>query len=206
MIEGVDYSFARPGGARLAAEGKAFAVRYLYPGSGKGLQNPEIVDLRGHGIDIAVVYQEGTNEWEGGFATGVRQALAAQALLERLELDHRLPIYFTCDSEASGAWNTELVNAFVDGAASVLGRERTGIYGSFAVVEACAAAGVCNWFWQTYAWSYRKLSGHANLYQYSNGEWGGSVDFNRALTPEYGQHSPGTHARATSVALSRRRR
>lgn len=203
MIEGVDYSWARPGGARLHAEGKRFAVRYLYPG-GKGLGNAEIDDLRAHGIDIAVVYQEGTEEWQGGFAAGVRQARAALTQLARLNLDQGLPIYFTCDSEATGSWNTALVNEFVVGAASVLGKARTGIYGSFAVIESCAEADVCDWFWQTYAWSRRQLSRHANLYQYSNGEWGGAVDFTRALTAEYGQNAADSKASDRPVAETAR--
>ena len=45
--EGIDYSWARPGGAAIAAAGKKFAVRYLYPDGqgGKGLDASELQDL-----------------------------------------------------------------------------------------------------------------------------------------------------------------
>lgn len=187
-IEGVDYSFARPGGAKLQANGKAFAVRYLYGGS-KGLTNPEIADLHAHGIEIAVVYQEGTGEWKNGFNEGARQARVAQSILNSLDLAHNLPIYFTCDS-SDGNSNTGLVCDFVSGASSVLGKDRTGIYGSYTVINAVKKADACNWFWQTYAWSSGNLSAFANLYQYDNGQWNGSVDFTRAYSSEYGQNPP----------------
>ena len=44
MIEGVDYSSGRPGGAALAAAGKRFAIRYVpYGGYAKGLTKPELL-------------------------------------------------------------------------------------------------------------------------------------------------------------------
>ena len=53
-IEGVDYSFGRPGGAALAKAGKVFAARYLEyshsPNAGKFLTSDEVVDLHGHGM------------------------------------------------------------------------------------------------------------------------------------------------------------
>ena len=54
MTEGVDYSFARPGGAALRAAGKSFAVRYVpYQGDqGKGLKADELSDLQANGIAV----------------------------------------------------------------------------------------------------------------------------------------------------------
>ena len=57
--EGIDYSWARPGGAAIKAAGKAFAVRYLYPDGqgGKGLDASELADLQANGIEVPVVYE-----------------------------------------------------------------------------------------------------------------------------------------------------
>ena len=208
MSEGVDYSWARPGGALLVERGKSFAGRYLYSG-GKGLSNGELADLRAYGIEIFVIYQEGTGEWADGFGAGARQAIQAQGQLDALDLPRELPIYFTCDSE-TGNSNLGAVQEFARGAASVLGAARTGIYGSYAVVESVVGSGNATWGFQTLAWSGGRLSARANLYQYQiDISWpGGAVDYVRSLTPEYGQNPPGQPKPGIteSVAITRRRR
>lgn len=183
-IEGVDYSFARPGGARLAAAGKRFAVRYLHR-SGKGLTNSEIADLKNHGIAVAVVYEENARSFTG-FNAGVQQSRSAQTLLNGLSLDHNLPIYFAVDwdvqpNEMAG------VHEALRGAASVIGLGRVGLYGSYSALASARASGRVTWLWQTYAWSGGRVLPGIHLYQYSNGQWSGSVDFTRAYAENYGQ-------------------
>jgi hypothetical protein len=70
-----------------------------------------------------------------------------------------------------------------------MGAARVGVYGGYWVIKRCAENGTARWLWQTYAWSGGHLSSAAHLYQYNNGEKiaGSSVDFDRALKPEFGQ-------------------
>ncbi len=190
-LEGVDYSDARPGGANIAKQGKRFVVRYLYPvaAGGKGLSAPEVVDLHSAGLELVLVYEGGNAGMMKGHAQGVADAKAAQALLDALPLDHRMPIHFAVDWDAVAS-DLAPIEGYLDGAASVLGMDRTGVYGSFFVIEHVASVRMASFFWQTYAWSGGRVSGHATLLQYANGQWNGTVDFCRALQTEYGQHAP----------------
>lgn len=191
MREGVDYSWGRPSGAALKAAGKDFVVRYLFDDGqgGKGLDQSEIADLRANGIDIAVVYEEYANSFRGREA-GAAQAHRAQAALNHLDLPKDLPIYFAVDWDSTPE-DQAAIDEACRGAASVLGIERIGIYGSFYVIERCKAADTARWFWQTYAWSGGQVSAHNHLYQYRNAQEiaGQAVDFTKAVKPEFGQHS-----------------
>lgn len=191
MLEGIDYSDARPGGAVIAAAGKRFAVRYLYPpvAGGKGLTAAEVQDLQAHGIAVACVYEGSAGGMRNGYGQGVADAKAAQAQLNTLPLDHGLPIYFAADWDASPADQTP-INAYLDGVASVIGRARTGMYGGYWPLSRAKAAGKATWLWQTYAWSGSNVLAGIHLLQYSNGQWNGRVDYCRAMQAEYGQHAP----------------
>ena len=74
------------------------------------------------------------------------------------------------------------------GIASVIGLERTGLYGGLKAIKAAFDAKVIRWGFQTYAWSGGQWDTRAQLQQWSNGQWGGSVDFTRAVKAEYGQN------------------
>lgn len=191
MREGLDYSWARPGGAAIKAAGRNFVVRYLFDDGqgGKGLDPSEIADLKANGIDIAVVYEEYANSFRGRDA-GVAQAQRAQAALNKLDLPKDLPIYFAVDWDSTPQDQVAIDEA-CRGAAAVIGLERVGIYGSYYVIERCKAADTARWFWQTYAWSGGQVSSHNHLYQYRNSQVinGGAVDFTRAMTDNFGQKS-----------------
>ena len=57
--EGIDYSWARPGGATIKRAGKKFVVRYLFEDGqgGKGLDASELADLVANGLEIVLVYE-----------------------------------------------------------------------------------------------------------------------------------------------------
>jgi hypothetical protein len=86
-----------------------------------------------------------------------------------------------------------VIDAYLAGAASVLGRERVGVYGGAVIIDHCQAVGSASWFWQTYAWSGGRVCPGIHLYQYQNGQTinGGSVDFTRSMQDNYGQLAPG---------------
>jgi hypothetical protein len=100
-------------------------------------------------------------------------------------------VYFSADWDATSG-EQAAIDAYLKGAASVLGAGRVGVYGSFDVINRCKRNGTARWFWQTYAWSGGRLSGAAHLYQYHNGQHiNGAVDLTRALVPEFGQWHAG---------------
>ena len=185
--EGYDYSWGRPSGAAIRNAGRDFVVRYLFDDGqgGKGLDQSEINDLQANGIAIVPVYEEYANSFRGRGA-GVAQAQRAQAALDKLSLDKSLPIYFAADWDTTEADQAD-INAALEGAASVIGLDRVGIYGSFYVMNRSRER--AKWLWQTYAWSGGQVADGIHLYQYKNGQTlaGHAVDFTRALQDQFGQ-------------------
>lgn len=193
-MEGVDYSYARPSPAALAQAGKRFAVRYIgTPESGKSLDAAEVRALQAVGIDVVAVYQ----------TTASFMLTADGAVAARRAHDHAVacgmpagrPVYFALDTNPTlitqAQWDG--VERFLNGAASVLGRARVGVYAGYAGIERLCPR-VAPWGWQTYAWSGSRWSQKAQLQQYRNGVSlaGGTVDLCRSTTPDFGQwgHRP----------------
>lgn len=188
-IEGIDYAFSVPSAAAVAAAGKRFVVRYGGPGSaGKQLTAGELADLTAHGIAV-VANAEGAAGGFRGAAAGRAWAGSAEQHFRDLGMPVGRPIYFSVDWFAGpGDWAD--VDAALRGAASVIGADRVGVYGGYATIEHCAAAGTARWFWQTYAWSAGRWSAHCHLQQYRNGVTIGAVadcDLDRAMQSDYGQ-------------------
>lgn len=191
MAEGIDYSWARPGGAAIKAAGKSFAVRYLYPDGqgGKGLDPSELADLQGNGIEVPVVYESYAARIKEGHDAGVADAHTAQAELVRLGLPTGMPIYFACDYDAPES-DQPAIDAYLKGVAEVLGADRVGIYAGYWICKRCRENGTAAYRWQTYAWSGGQWDAGNHIEQYRNGqELNGQVDFNRSKQDNYGQPS-----------------
>lgn len=201
-IEGVDYSDARPGGAALARAGKQFAGRYLYPGSGKGLQQAELDDLAAYGIEVFLIFEGGSGGMKNGRAQGVADAQLAQQELNGLKgIDHALPIYFCADWDASAS-EMSIIDSYLAGAASVIGSGRVGIYGSYAVITHCQSHHTAEWFFQTYAWSAGNLAPNIHLFQYLDDTTvaGSAVDLTRAMQDDFGGTVALTSSDITNIA------
>lgn len=189
--EGIDYSWARPGGRTIKNAGKQFVVRYLYPDGegGKGLDGGELADLVNNGLEIVVVYESYAERPREGRNAGAADASVSQREIERLGLPKNMPIYFAVDWDAQPG-EQGAIDEYLRGAASVVGADRVGVYGSYAVMDRCMANGTAKWFWQTYAWSRGKVREGIHLYQYLNGQnLNGAVDYNRTSLDNYGQAS-----------------
>lgn len=189
--EGIDYSWARPGGRNIKNAGKQFVVRYLWPDGegGKGLDGGELADLLNNGLEIALVYQAGSNTLLGGRSTGIAQANDAQREINRLGLPANSVVYFAADWDAAPSQQAA-IDDFLAGAASVIGHGRVGIYGKADVMQRCMQNKSAAWFWQTYAWSGGRVQEGIHLYQYLNGQnLNGAVDYNRTSLANYGQVS-----------------
>lgn len=135
--------------------------------------------LRAAGLHIVSNYQYGKPGWSApsdftrGFDGGVADAQTARRLHVAAGGSSSAPIFFSVDDDIDLAtWNSLAVNWF-RGINSVLGVERTGIYGHS---QACTWAindGVIGhstsaghrWAWQTKTWSHGQREPSAVLYQ-----------------------------------------
>ena len=189
MSFGVDYAWGRPGVKALEAAGVAFACRYLsHDTTGKNLTHGEAVELSNAGIAVVVVWETTADRALSGHAAGVQDARDALAEAAACGMPGDRPIYFAVDFDATHGQQTA-INAYLDGAASVLGTGRVGIYGGYWPVKRALDGGHCQWAWQTYAWSGGQWDPRAQLQQYSNDHVIGGVglDFDRNKASDFGQ-------------------
>lgn len=192
-LHGVDYSCARPGATTLVDRGVVLAGRYLWRHefddgrTNKGISPSELDDLNTAGIGVFFIYEEDGRELLGGFEAGVRVELAAESHRRDLGVG-TVPIYFAVDFDVTTEQLAPILAA-LDGIASVIGRERTGLYGGILPIRAAFDNGKIFWGFQTYAWSQGAWDPRAHLQQWSTNQWNGTIDFTRATTPDYGQGS-----------------
>lgn len=191
-LEGIDYAWGRPSIVSLQAGGFHFACRYLsHDTSGKNLDHAEAVRLTNGNIWIVVVFEQTADRMLAGFSQGSADAVFAAAQAQGCGMPEGRPIYFACDFDAT-AGQQSAINAYLDGAAAQIGRERVGIYGGIHPVSRALDAGKIHWAWQTYAWSGGVWDSRAQIQQYHNDIVvdGVGCDRDRAMIethPDYGQ-------------------
>jgi peptidoglycan hydrolase-like protein with peptidoglycan-binding domain len=196
MTFGVDYAWGRPGAKALTTAGVHFAARYLsHDTSGKNLTKAEATVLSQAGIAIVVVWETTAQRALAGHAAGAQDARDADAQAKACGMPAGRPIFFAVDFDASNSQQAS-INAYLDGAASVIGKDRVGIYGGFYPVKRALDGGHCAWAWQTYGWSGGRWDPRAQLQQYSNDHIIGGVglDYDRSTKPDYGQWTVGNPA------------
>jgi len=200
---GWDYSWYRPSDSTLTSNGVQFVCRYLsYDTTGKNITPTEYAHKLSIGIAVVLNWEWGANDALDGYSRGVQHATEAESQRQALGAPSNAPIYFSVDFDATPGQQAAIDN-YLNGAASVIGHARVGVYGGYYVVERCYANGSASWFWQTYAWSGGSVSSHAHIYQFNNGIQGGQADENHALQPNYGQIKPdGTVGSPTTGAVS----
>ncbi|QXJ20645.1 DUF1906 domain-containing protein [Actinomadura graeca] len=188
-VFGVDYAWGRPGVAALKSAGAKFVCRYLsHDTTGKNLTRDEADELSGAGLWLVVVWESTASRALDGRAAGEADARDAAAQAEALGMPEDRPIYFAVDFDATSG-QQPAINAYLDGAASVIGRGRVGLYGGHGPVKRAFDAKKITYGWQTYAWSDGKWDARAQLQQYSNDHDinGVSTDYDRAVKSDYGQ-------------------
>lgn len=191
MASGVDYAWSHPSPASLKTFGATFACRYLATDKTKSLTKAEATALAAVGIWSVVVWESTANRMLGGNAAGVADAKAAQAQATAAGQPADRPIYFAADWDATEAQQTQ-INAYLDGAASILGRARVGIYGGYYPVKRALDAGKAVWAWQTIAWSGGQWDSRVHIRQGAQKAIGGvSCDLNTSMTTDFGQWMPG---------------
>jgi hypothetical protein len=187
-IFGIDYAWGRPGPAALHDAKVGFVCRYLSHDPPKNLSRAEAALLSDSGIWLAVVWETAASRALSGQAGGVADAKEAAKQAAACGMPGNRPIYFAVDWDASAAQQAA-INAYLDGAASVLGRDRVGLYAGYGPIKRAFDAKKITYGWQTYAWSGGRWDARAHLQQYSNGHTlnGVGVDYNRAMKADYGQ-------------------
>ncbi len=165
--------------------------------------------LRAAGLQIVSNFQYGKPGWSApsdftrGYDGGVADAQTALRLHGAAGGPSSAPIFFSVDDNIdSNTWN-DVALAWFRGLNSVLGVERTGVYGDAQVCGWAIKDGVIGhsttagyrWAWQTKAWSNGAREAAAVLYQEvvnspSNPGpllGGINVDVDQVLAPDFGQ-------------------
>jgi hypothetical protein len=203
-IFGIDYAWNGPSIETMKAAKVRFACRYLSHTPGKNLTPDEAKRLSANDIDIVVVWETTANRALSGRDGGKVDALNADAQAHACGMPADRPIYFAVDWDAVASQQDE-INAYLDGAASVLGRDRVGLYAGFYPIKRAFDAGKIKYGWQTYAWSGGKWDSRAQLQQYRNGvNLGGSdVDYDRAMDADFGQWKVGENMAFTDADVQK---
>lgn len=191
-MRGIDFAFApHPPASAIRAAGYGFVCRYLSPlaendSNGKNLLVGELHSLLTAGLSVVVVEESTAGRMKSGRSAGVSDAQHAQAVTTALGMPS-VPVYFACDFDATPGDQTA-INAYLDGAASVIGRARTGIYGGYYPVKRALDAGKAAWAWQTTAWSGGQWDSRAHIRQGGTVSVGGvTVDLDEAMKADFGQ-------------------
>ncbi|MCW2912326.1 MAG: hypothetical protein JWN52_394 [Actinomycetia bacterium] len=188
-VFGIDYAWGRPGVPAMKKAGVKFAARYLsHDTSGKNLSANEARQLSDAGIWIVVVWESTASRALAGHAAGVADATDAAKQAKACGMPSDRPIYFAVDFDATSGQQNE-IHTYLDGAASVLGRGRVGLYAGYGPIHRAFDAKKITFGWQTYAWSGGRWDSRAQVQQYSNDHYVGGVDcdYDRAMKDDYGQ-------------------
>jgi Domain of unknown function (DUF1906)/Abnormal spindle-like microcephaly-assoc'd, ASPM-SPD-2-Hydin len=190
ILSGVDYSWGRPNVNQLFNLGYAFVVRYVggTTGSGKNISYSEAQAITAAGLEIVLVFESTASRIRDGYNAGVTDAGIAVSQANAAGAPPGFFCYFACDYDAPLEDQTR-INDYLDGASSVLGRSRVGIYGGYWPVKRALDSEKASKAWQTYAWSGGNKDPRVSIYQYLNGQTvaGATVDLNYGYGADYGQ-------------------
>jgi autotransporter-associated beta strand protein len=188
---GVDYSFARPTMSSLQAAGSTFAVRYVSSTSGKNISSSEAQSLLAAGQDIILVFEDSANQMLNGYNQGVTDANIAVSVATAAGAPSNFFCYFAADFDATQAQQTP-IDAYLNGASSVLGLSRVGLYGGYYPVSRALNDGTASKGWQTVAWSGGLVDSRISLYQFYGSVLSNQCDADVGYGTNLGQWSPTT--------------
>jgi hypothetical protein len=196
---GVDYSDARPAPSSLKASGSSFAVRYVdYSGNPKDITLSEAQSLEAAGQQIILVFESTATEMLNGYNAGVADANAAVSEATAAGAPSNFFCYFAADFDATQAQQTQ-IDAYLNGASSVMGHSRVGLYGGYWPVSRALTDGTASKGWQTVAWSGGNEDSRISLFQYAVSDFISGCDADVGIGTDLGQWSPPT---PTGLVLS----
>jgi hypothetical protein len=189
LLHGIDYAWSHPSPAAIKAARFGFVARYLSHDTSKALSSAEARALHAEGILIVVVWEDTAQAALRGQVGGRADATEANRQAVACGLAG-IPIYFAADWDATPAQQAA-INAYLDGAASVIGRPRTGLYGGYWPLSRARTAGKTSRFWGTPAWSgtnWQTCGWQPHIMQGATVSVGGvSVDLDTSLAADFGQ-------------------
>ena len=152
-----------------------FLIRYIgWPGNPKCISHyPGAYKAHVRAGRLVLLSAEGgTNDPAGGFAGGAAMARRALADANSIGYPSSLPIFFCADGwlDANGI-TVSTAMAYLDGAASVIGKARTGAYGFRDFIKAARAGHHARWLWlcgEAPA-DAEVAQGWPHIYQWNNG-------------------------------------
>lgn len=199
-IKGIDYAWGFPDPAAVKAAGFSFVMRYFSHDTGKNLDPEEARALTKAGIWIGVVWESTANRAIQGYNAGKQDAKDALAQATACQMSGDRPIFFAVDFDAETNHDLMAIGDYLDGAASVIGKDRVGLYAGYTAMKWAFDAKKIAYGWQTYAWSTNRWDARTHIHQYSNGHKVGGVDcdYNVAVRDDYGQWMIGESAMALS--------
>lgn len=164
-------------------------MRYTNTGEGKEITAAEVKELKKAGIGIGIVHQITHKDYRSleGFKAGQADARTAKQSVRDASLPANMPIYFSVDFDADQA-QQQKINQYLKGAASILGKNRVGVYGGYYTVARALNAGVVKYAWQTYSWSKGKWDPRAHIQQYRNqlSQYGIPIDLDKTIHADNG--------------------
>lgn len=179
-------------GGTLRRDGYQGVVRYAAAGRGNVNITPaEIADLKANGVPVAIVVEHEA-DWLLHTASVAGRIVGARDITRACKLPDGV-LYLACDFDAQGDATMQQIEASLNAAAAVVGRENVGFYGGYFAIEWLVQHG---WkdinYWQTAAWSQGLLHTYAKLYQRASTATvaGVQVDVDVVLHPDWGQRTP----------------
>lgn len=192
MSQVLDYSAGFPGAQAIKRAGYVGAVRYIgFPDRRKCTNQGEFADFDNHQIGMALVFENNTTDWRGGFGAGLVSGRRGRDHANAIGFPADRPIYMATDQDVVSSGEFATMVEYLRGAGTSLGGPAvTGVYGEADVIDRARDAGVASWFWQTAAWS-RSRRTKAHLFQHVGAVNVGGIacDINDALSDDWGQHN-----------------
>jgi hypothetical protein len=176
--------------ARIKAAGVKVVIRYFGSAAWKCATKAECDALKKAKIDIAAVYETTADMMlKGGATAGVAAAKTVRTAIENAGGPHTPFVWFACDTDTS---NYAAVNAWLKGAAQVLGANKVGIYGSGSVVTSALKSGYATkgWIAQSAGWFGHSLRPKGLVLMQgfmAYGSLGFDYDANEMLADDVGQ-------------------
>ena len=147
-MSGLDYSAGTIPAATIRRAGYSFVIRYVDdPARGltrKHISAPEYRDLVAGGVEVHLVFEIATTDMLGGAAAGRANATRALRGAEAIGYPSDGLIFMACDMHVSAA-QIRACLAYIDAAAAVLGKARTGVYGFPELIAASQGHAAAYW-------------------------------------------------------------
>lgn len=184
---GLDFNtYPDPSPSTISADGYTFVCQYLAgPGA---LTRSSALAFIDAGIDVVCNWEMAQYSPKNGYSQGVSDAQQALRAATAAGMPAARPIYFSLDWDVQSG-DLPAIEAYFDGIASVIGRDRTGAYGGYYAIQQLFNNSKISWGWQTYAWSGGSWDSRAQLRQTQNDiQVGGTaVDKDQAVADDFGQ-------------------